>query len=372
MSSTAEGTPTVIDLFAGCGGGSLGFGEVGFRVAAAVEIDSDAADAFKRNVGTEPLIDDIRDVTGERLLETADLGRWSCTLMFGCPPCQSFTIMRRGASVLPQDRVRNTLPDEYVRLIDAVRPRHLAFENVPGMLSGRWRPRFDTMLGELQALGYKLVHEVVDAADFGVPQHRRRVLVIGSRVASPRMPDRTHAADATGDAAQVHVTVRQTIGDLPSLGAGERDPEDEFHRARRHSDLNLRRLRAVPEGGGRMDLPPELRLRCHDGHQGHYDVYGRMWWDKPSPTLTSGCTNITRGRFGHPDQDRAITVREAMLLQTFPEKAVVGGHGEKQALQVGNAVPPKLAAEIGRCVLAMEAESLACEGSGRGSRTAAN
>lgn len=221
------------------------------------------------------------------------------------------------------------------------------------MLYGRWRERFDAILQALEELGYTLVSGVLDAADFGVPQHRRRLLVVGSRVATPTLPLPTHAEEETDGLAR-HVTIRDAIGHLPPLRAGERDPDDPYHRARRHSELNLRRLRAVPEGGGRRDLPPELQLKCHEGHDGHYDVYGRMRWDRPAPTLTSGCTNITRGRFAHPEQDRAITLREAMVLQTFPPQTVLVGNEDEKALQIGNAVPPLLAERIAECVLEME------------------
>jgi DNA (cytosine-5)-methyltransferase 1 len=352
----ADPSPTVIDLFAGCGGGSLGFTQAGFRPVAAVEIDGDAADAYQGNVGLRPVVDDIRHVDGESLLKSAGLKVGECTLLFGCPPCQSFTILRRGARLTKTDRARNALPREYVRLVEEIRPRHLAFENVPGMVEGRWRPQFDQLLSELTRVGYRHVWRVMDAAEFGVPQHRRRVLVVASRVAVPRLPEATHSDDDDSGLLPP-ATVRSAIGALRPLSAGEQDSADPYHRARRHSDVALRRLHAVPEGGGRKDLPSDLQLACHKDHDGHYDIYGRMWWDRPAPTLTSGCTNVTRGRFGHPEQHRAITLREAMTLQTFPETAVLRGTGEAMALQVGNAVPPLLARRIGETVLAMEGTS---------------
>jgi DNA (cytosine-5)-methyltransferase 1 len=343
----------VVDLFAGCGGGSRGFVDAGFRVVGAVEIDADAADAYKANVGAQPLVCDIRAVDGMKLLEPAGLRPGELTLLFGCPPCQSFTILRRGAEVHEKDRRRNELPAQYLRLVGEVLPRHLAFENVPGMVEGRWRPHFDELLTGLKALGYRWESGIVDAADYGVPQRRRRLLAVASRVAAPGLPPATHTADGSDEFVRYR-TVRDVIGGLPPLKSGEADPVDPFHRARRHSQLALDRLRVVPEGGGRKDLPEELQLECHKEHDGHYDIYGRMWWDRPAPTLTSGCTNVTRGKFGHPEQDRAITLREAMLLQGFPRDAVLRGGVEAMALQVGNAVPPPLAKQIGRQVLAME------------------
>jgi DNA (cytosine-5)-methyltransferase 1 len=348
------GRITVADLFAGCGGGSLGFQQAGFEVIGAIEIDSDAAAAYTANVGVEPLRRDIRDVTARDLLEGTGVGIGELTLLFGCPPCQSFTILRRGAAESAMDSIRNSLPREYARLVDELRPRHLAFENVAGMVDGRWRHRFDELLADLEALGYRCRWDVLNAADYGVPQRRRRVVVIGSRLVEPALPAASHAASDEGGL-PVHQTVRDAIGGLRPLGPGETDPADPLHRARRHSEIALRRLRAVPEGGGRMNLPLELQLACHQGHPGHYDIYGRMWWDRVAPTLTSGCTNVTKGRFGHPEQDRAITLREALLLQGFQDDTTLRGDTDTMALQVGNAVPPPLAAALGRTILEMEA-----------------
>jgi DNA (cytosine-5)-methyltransferase 1 len=344
-------------LFAGCGGGSLGFLQAGFRVVGAVEIDSEAADAYESNTCMRPVVDDIRLVRGNQLLDQAGLQPGELTLLFGCPPCQSFTILRRGSDPGELDRRRNELPVQYLRLVSELWPRHLAFENVPGMMEGRWKGYFRALLNGLDALGYRHRFEVVDAADFGVPQRRRRLLVVASRVTEPGLPRPTHSADEA-DGLAAHRTVRQTIKDLCRLESGEVDPQDPlFHRARCHSDIALRRLRAVPEGGGRKDLPEDLQLRCHKGHGGHYDIYGRMWWDRLAPTLTSGCTNVTRGRFAHPEQDRAITLREAMLLQGFPPGAVLRGGVEAMALQVGNAVPPPLTKCLGDRIREMERAS---------------
>lgn len=339
--------PTVVDLFSGAGGGSLGFIDAGFDVVAAVEIALDPAASYEALVGHAPTLADIRT------LEGTSLATGEVTLLFGCPPCQSFTILRRGAKELPQDLVRNTLPGEYLRLVRELRPRHIAFENVPGMTEGRWSLVFDAFIDGLRELGYQLVHTLVDAADYGVPQHRRRLLVIGSRVATPRLPRRTHGPGR----ALPHKTVREAIGDLPPLSSGECAPDDPMHFARKHRPIALERLRHVPAGGGRADLPARLQLKCHRDHGGHYDIYGRMTWDRPAPTLTSGCTNVTRGRFAHPEQDRAITLREALLLQTFPATASLEGGIESASLQIGNAVPPLLARRIGQTVLRMERDA---------------
>lgn len=340
--------PTVIDLFAGCGGGSLGFRAAGFSPLAAVELDPLAASSYEANLGLKPIVRDIRTVSGSDVLSAANLRPGDLTLLFGCPPCQSFTVLRRGQNATSVDQRRNKLPREYLRLVGELRPRHLAFENVPGMVDGRGRAEFDLLLDGITALGYRATWKIIDAVDYGVPQRRKRLLVIASRVVEPQLPAPTHGPDDSGLAA--FATVRQTIGHLVDTS----ETTDPLHRPRRHSELALRRLRSLREGQARADLPEELQLACHRNHNGHYDIYGRMWWDRPSPTLTSGCTNVTRGRFAHPTADRAITVREALLLQTFPSDATLLGGVEAMALQVGNAVPPRLAQEIGAVVARME------------------
>lgn len=352
---------TVVDLFCGCGGGSMGFHRAGFQVVGAVEIDTDAAQAFALNIGVAPIVKDIRDVRGEDILAPADLQRGELTLLFGCPPCQSFTVLRRGARPTAYDSDRRDLIYEYLRLVEELYPRHIAFENVPGLVEGRWSTYFKTFCEILTDLGYAFDHEVVDAAEYGVPQRRRRVLVIASRVTAPELPPATHSRAGNNlhgtSARKPFATVRDAIEHLLPLESGEADPKDHFHRARRHSKLALERLSHISEGGSRSELPAHLVLECHKDHNGHRDIYGRMSWDKVSPTLTSGCTNITRGRFAHPDQGRAITLREAMLLQTFDCKAQVYGSLEKMALQIGNAVPSLLAQRIGRAIAGMERTS---------------
>lgn len=355
--SIPTSTFPMIDLFAGCGGGSIGFRQAGFTPVGAVEIDKTAADAYRANIGVAPIVKNIRVVTGTELLSKADLRTGRCTLLFGCPPCQSFTNLRKASKASSRDRRRNTLYLEYLRIVDDIRPRHIAFENVPGMLSTRWRPHFDALLDGLEELGYQATWTVLDAADYGVPQRRKRILVVASRVARPLLPEQTHFENPDDGRRRRHRTVRDSIGHCLELESGYYDPDDPYHKARTHSSIALRRLRAIPEGGGRDDLPPRLQLECHKGHNGHHDIYGRMSWDRPAPTLTSGCTNITKGRFAHPDQDRAITLREAMLLQSFPTKTELRGGYEEMALQIGNAIPPLLARRIGDTIMEMERRS---------------
>ena len=353
---------SVVDLFAGCGGGSLGLRAAGFQPISAVELDVNAASAYERNLGFTPVTADIRGVAASQLSPSGG----EVTLVFGCPPCQSFTTLRRGTPTTTEDRKRYRLIGEYLRLVGELKPRHVAFENVPGMQYARKEPpsstgkprihgRLRRLLGRLHSLGYDTEWDVLDAADYGVPQHRRRLLVIASRVATPQLPPGTHGPDGKTR----WNTVRDAIGGLPTLNSGEADPNDPYHAARNHASIVVERLNALDAGRARTDLPERLQLKCHKDHNGHYDIYGRMWWDRPAPTLTSGCTNVTRGRFAHPSQSRAITLREALRLQSFGDDAHLSGGHEAMALQVGNAVPPLLACAIGHTIAEMEAESRA-------------
>jgi DNA (cytosine-5)-methyltransferase 1 len=214
---------------------------------------------------------------------------------------------------------------------------------------------------QLRRLGYDVAWEVVQAADYGVPQFRRRLVVIASNLGvAIEVPPKTHGDPESEGVrkgiAKAWLTVRDVISTMPELKSGGYDPNDELHSARVHSKIAIQRLRHIPEdGGSRSSLPPRLVLPCHVDHSGHHDVYGRMHWDRPAPTITSGCTNVTRGRFAHPVQDRAISEREALALQGFPATATVKGNHSERTLQIGNAVPPALSAAAARQVRALMA-----------------
>ena len=212
----------------------------------------------------------------------------------------------------------------------------------------------------------------VRAADFGGPQWRPRLILLASRRGTPAFPATTNGGGGT---LPDYSTVRDWIGDLPPIGAGERHPDDPDHQASKLSSLNLERIRRTPEGGGRADWPSRLRLGCHDrmlrdaGVEGHSDVYGRLSFDKPASGLTTRCVSYSNGRFGHPVRDRAISLREAARLQTFPASfRFEGGLGSK-ARQVGNAVPPLLAERFGLALLASEKRRLKSAPGGRRRQT---
>lgn len=322
------GALTAIDLFSGPGGLTQGLKQAGFHVVAAVEVDALAAKTLQYN-HPEVLVErgDIREVDPAALLERLGLDR--IDLIAGCPPCQGFSTVRtRNAKHAAADP-RNDLIDEYVRFVRILKPRAIILENVPGL--GRDQ-RWERAAKQLEELGYPAGEgmSILDAADYGVPQRRRRLVMVA-------MQD---GAAPEARKAKERRTVRQAITGLPVPG----DSGDPLHDLpEKRSDKVMEIIRAVPhDGGGRLDLPDDQRLDCHKDFDGFKDVYGRMHWDKPSPTITGGCHNPSKGRFLHPDQDRTITLREAAMLQGFPRGYYFALDRGKlaAATMIGNALPP--------------------------------
>jgi DNA (cytosine-5)-methyltransferase 1 len=343
----------VIDLFSGAGGSALGFVQAGFRIAGAVELDPDACRTYEGLVGVRPLRADLSRLLPERAAELWGVKPGEVDVLIGTPPCQGFTRLRNRAG---EGDPRNDLVLVFLDYVSHFRPRLLFFENVPGLAL---LPHGKAFLSELRAglsrLGYRLEEKEVDAADYGVPQRRRRLIVVGSRedARTPPFPEPTHGDPrslfVSSGVRQPWRTVRDAIGHLPSLRAGERDPSDPMHQAPRVGERVLRFIAQVPkDGGSRTQVPEQEWLPCHQGHDGHKDTYGRLAWDRPSGVITSGCCNVSKGRFVHPEQDRAITPREAALLQGFPPGAFFYGSLASIQRQIGNAVPPPLAEAFAR------------------------
>lgn len=320
-----------IDLFSGCGGLTLGLKQAGFSVVGAVEIDSVAAETYKAN---HPRVkvwrQDIRKLSGAEILRTLKIKRGELDLLAGCPPCQGFSSIRthNGKKRVRDDR--NDLVFEYLRLVKALRPRAAMMENVPALATDR---RMKELTKELEKLGYDMqgTPVVLNTADYGVPQRRRRMILVSSRVGKVMLPKGQKARQ----------TVRQTIGDMPKPGKSG----DPLHDLRENRDQRtIEMINLIPkDGGSRMDLPEKYHLRCHRRFPGGFkDVYGRMKWEDVSPTITGGCVSPSKGRFLHPSQNRAITLREAALLQTFPKNYRFSLKSGKQrvALMIGNALPP--------------------------------
>jgi DNA (cytosine-5)-methyltransferase 1 len=336
----------VVDFFSGCGGTSLGFSQAGMRVVLGIDSDADAAATFQVNIkGARFLEDDICTVSAGELAPFLDA---SGPFLFSCcAPCQPFSKQNRLSR--PHDP-RRSLLGEFGRFVRRWRPEYIFVENVPGLQHvGNSEGPLSEFLTLLTKLRYSHVLAVLPALSYGVPQRRERLILLASKTPGLAIPPPTH-----GKKLRPVATVRDWIGDLPPLMAGESHPADSDHQASGLSMINLKRIAATPEGGGRDSWPKSLWLDCHKKFRGHSDVYGRLSWDRPAAGLTTRCISYSNGRFGHPIQDRAISVREAACLQTFPRHYKFMGSQESKARQIGNAVPPLMAKVIGEAIVSHE------------------
>ena len=322
---------TAVDLFAGAGGTTQGLKDAGFRVLAAIENDHDAVATYLANHPEVTVLDrDIRRVQAPALARR--LGGRRIGVLTACPPCQGFSTLGGGDTADP----RNELVVTVVRFADHLRPWAILLENVPGLASDR---RLRALLGRLDK-AYAVRQYLVDAADFGVPQHRRRVIVLAV--------DRELGAELPANLADLlpedFDTTRRTAWSALAVAEHLTEGDDAVHRARKASPIVVRRIKVAPAGGGRADLPPELRLACHNRLDGTHatSVYGRIAPDAPSPTMTTRCTIPSCGRFIHPFKHRGLTLREAALLQSFPLTYKFEGSHQTIERQIGNAVPVRL------------------------------
>lgn len=324
---------TAIDLFAGVGGLSMGLRMAGFCVAAAVELDPNSAKTYKLNhPAANIVIGDIRNVRGPSLMRSAGLRKRRVDLLTGCPPCQGFSTLRTKKRGKAYPDRRNDLIIEFLRLIRSLRPRAVILENVPGLVL---HDGYETFCEGISAAGYGYRSAVLDAADFGVPQRRKRLVLVALH--SKDVP-----YDWIGYKVDRRTSVRDAIGGLSSAGVSG----DQLHDLpERRSIAILKRIRATPrDGGSRTDIRNTKQCSCHERMQGFFDVYGRMAWSNVAPTITGGCHNPSKGRFLHPSEDRAITLREAALLQSFPPdyRFDLTRGKEHVAAQIGNAFPPAM------------------------------
>ena len=364
-----------IDLFSGCGGVSIGLTKAGFDVACAVEIDEAAVKAYKnyyllKNVNV--IQNDICKLSGEDILKAGNISRDEIYLLAGCPPCQKFSMQNRvnNSDESKIDEVKKLLM-EYKRIIKEIYPPFVLMENVPGIRSSYSGRIIKEFISELENVNapmkerYKVVYDVVNAADYGVPQLRKRFVlhairydiyeVLQSKGRDISLPETTHSKDGKGGKKR-WVTVREIFEGLPKISAGERYNDNiiKNHYCANLSDINIERMQIIRANGGtRTALPEHLVLKCHKKYNGHADVYGIMNPDAPAPTMTGGCLSYSKGRFGHPFEDRAISVREAARLQTFPDDYVFGESLTKSALEIGNAVPIKLVEASGQALLSL-------------------
>lgn len=377
-----------IDLFSGCGGVSCGLTNMKFTVKAAVEVDQSAVETYRKYPPLSKvnvLQQDICELHGADILRAAGIEQSELYLLAGCPPCQNFSMKNRENKDKTEEE-RKKLLFEYLRIIEEIHPPFILMENVPGIKAELNKNILDEFIRRLKNEGgqdnerYAVFDHVLNAADYGVPQLRKRFVLHAVRYdiyhelqdygVEFGLPAPTHDKDQRNNLLP-WVTVREAIGELPAITAGEAYPDNgtiHNHKCADLDDKNLKRMRHIrANGGSRTSLPDDLTLECHkkkdengNTFSGHKDVYGIMDGDKPSPTMTGGCLFYSKGRYGHYAQDRAISIREAARLQTFPDDFIFSDILGKAALQIGNAVPIKLveasAAEIKKAILAIKRE----------------
>ena len=332
----------VIDLFCGIGGLSYGMKSKGFKIIEGIDIDATCKYAYETNNGAAFISKDISTVTKEEL--SSLYSKKSIKVLAGCAPCQPFSSY--AFKNKNKDENKYNLLYEFGRLVKGVHPDIVTMENVPSIASFKLKSVLADFINTLQEEKYHVKYQVVYCPDYGIPQTRKRLVLLASRLGEISLIPPTHSK-------KQYVTVRDVIGNLPPLKAGERSASDPLHRCRNLSPLNIKRLKATPYGGSWKDWPSDLLLDCHkkDSGKSFGSVYGRMVWDEPSPTMTTLCTGIGNGRFGHPEQNRAISAREAALFQTFPIQYQFFPNEQEVSLTkasryIGNAVPPQLGAVI--------------------------
>jgi len=332
----------VIDLFCGVGGLTQGFVMENFNVISGYDNDTSCKFSYEINNKAVFHAEDVSKLDGHKL--NKEFGD-KLKILVGCAPCQPFSSY--SFKVKEKDPNKLNLLYSFSRLIEETQPAVVSMENVPQLVETEI---FSDFLAKLKSLGYSVSYQVVFCPDYGIPQRRRRLVLLASKLGEISLISKTHTTEK-------YVTVKDVIGNLKPVGAGEYDKNDPLHRARRLNDINLRRIRHTKEGDSWRSWPEELVLECFKKPSGktYGSVYGRMKWNEPAPTMTTHCTGLGNGRFGHPEQDRAITLREAALFQTFPVEYKFYESIDKYnpsviCRQIGNAVPPKLGQVIAKSI----------------------
>lgn len=338
----------VYDFFSGCGGTSAGLRSAGVEVAMGLDFNRDAGRTFRRNFPDAAFLErDIRDVKADELDVYIDPDRSSPIMFTACAPCQPFSQQNRHKKAGDQ---RVSLLDELRRFVARHKPEYIFVENVPGMQQGCiHNGPLAGFMAFLETLGYLIRHGVILSQQYGVPQHRQRLVMAATTLGPLELPAPTHGPETLNPE---YPTVWEAIGGYPPLAAGEAHAVVPNHQASALSPVNLARIRATPEGGSRKNWPAQLLLNCHIDYSGHSDVYGRLARNRPAAALTTRCISLSNGRFGHPVQDRALSIREAAAIQTFEDTFVFEGSLTSMAQQIGNAVPARLARTFGEHFMA--------------------
>ncbi|AZA73978.1 DNA cytosine methyltransferase [Chryseobacterium indoltheticum] len=337
----------VVDLFCGIGGLAHGFLREGFNVVAGIDIDESCRYAFEKNNKSKFISKSVTELSSSELNEL--FGTSKIKVLVGCAPCQPFSSYTF-KDPDKKDNEKWKLLYEFQRLILETKPDIVSMENVSQLINFKKAPVFNDFIETLKNEGYFTHFEIVNCPEYGIPQKRKRLVLIASKLGNIDLIPKTHNKDN-------FVTVKDAIGKLPPIEDGEFHPDDKLHFARKLSPTNKIRIKNTPYGGSWIDWPEDLKLECHKKESGksYSSVYGRMKWDEPSPTMTTHCVGYGNGRFGHPEQDRGISLREASILQTFPKKYTFFNKNKDFstvliAKQIGNAVPVRLGEIIAQSI----------------------
>lgn len=345
-----------VDFFCGAGGMSYGFHRMAdltgrFRWAGAVDIDKHAIDTYERNYGYRPNNINLAEEDVDTIKSHLDLNPANELILIGCAPCQGFSSHRKKDHRGPD--ARNTLVGRFAEIAVEMKPKLIIMENVPDLLAKKHWVHYQAFKNTVEAAGYNIAVKILNMADYGAPQARFRTVLLASRDFIPTLPAPVFKPGQ-------YRTVRDAIGNLPPLAAGGKDPNDPMHMTSKHRKETVEIIRQVPKDGG--NRPQGVGPKCLDKVTGFYDVYGRLPWDKPSVTITARCRTPSCGRFAHPEQDRGLSVREAALLQGFPENFYFEGPFDDKYKQIGNAVSPIFSTRLAGHVLTMLAgENLGTE-----------
>jgi DNA (cytosine-5)-methyltransferase 1 len=332
---------SAIDLFCGAGGLTRGLIDEGINVTAGVDIDTACQYPYEQNNGAKFLKSDVSKLSGDELEKLYPKG--AVRVLVGCAPCQPFSKYTQGLNTKAD--AKWSLLRSFARLIKELRPHIISMENVPQLQK---HSIFTEFVETLKKLEYHVSYSVVFCPDYGVPQHRNRLVLFASKFGAIEIVKPTR---------KKYPTVKTAIGGLSVLESGEIDDGDPLHRCSSLSELNLQRIRASKPGGTWRDWNSSLVAACHKKKKGksYPSVYGRMKWDSPSPTITTQFFGFGNGRFGHPEQDRALSLREGAILQSFPRNYAFVKPGTEYATKtigqlIGNAVPVKLGQAVGKTI----------------------
>lgn len=343
LTTDMTGAIHCVDLFCGVGGLTHGLMRRGIKVTYGIDVDPNCCFPYEENNKAKFIESGVENLSGNSLLDL--FGASKHRLLAGCAPCQPFSTYSRKGRGGRNDREWELIA-EFGRLIVETEPEFITMENVPQLVNHKVFQDFLKCL-----TGYHIWYEVINCTQYGIPQTRKRLVLLASRLGPINLISPVTFGQGV-------ITVREAIAHLKPLSAGETDPQDPLHTAAALSKLNLRRIRASKPGGTWRDWEDELRTLCHrkGTGQSYPSVYGRMKWNTPSPTITTQCFGYGNGRFGHPEQDRAISLREAAILQTFPEDYRFVRPGERASFSVlgrliGNAVPVRIGEAVAQSLI---------------------